>query len=71
MRSMDKDRCMFMPSYRIFHALESEDVHWEYYGLHYETHLKVLVHRKRHRLFHDCGYVSSWDDHVKSKDDPS
>ena len=65
---------MFMPSYRIFSAPKSDEVHWEYYGLHYETHLTVLVHRKRHRLFyalHDCGYASSWDDHVKSNDDPS
>ena len=61
---MDKDRCKFIPSYRIFPAPESDDVHWEYYGLHYETHSKVLVHKKR-------GSVSSWDDHVKSKDDPS
>ena len=69
---MDKGRRMFVPSYHIFPAPESDDVHWEYYGLNYETHLKVLDHRKRHLYyaFHDCGYVSSWDDHVKSKDVP-
>ena len=72
-RSMNKDRCMFMPSYRIFPVPESDDVHWLYYGLYYDAHLMILVHRKCRRLYetsHGCGYLS-WDDHAKSNDDPS